>query len=152
MAGAPLSAKILSEDQIRSLLERARQARLRAYCPYSRFAVGAAVLTAGDCVFVGCNIENAAYSETICAERVALYNAVAAGQRDIVAIAVVAAGLDVPHPCGACLQVIAELAPHAQICMGTPDGVHEVALLPDLLSHPFRLRESGDDLGSGGTR
>lgn len=134
----------LSEDAVRSLIECARAARHRAYCPYSRFAVGAAVQTSDGSVFAGCNIENAAYSETICAERVALYKAVSDGGRDITALAVVAAGLTPPRPCGACLQVIAELAPRAMIYMATPDGVYQAADLAALLPHPFRLREPDD--------
>ncbi|KPV48950.1 cytidine deaminase, partial [Kouleothrix aurantiaca] len=77
------------------LVAHAREARERAYCPYSHFAVGAAVLTSSGRVFPGCNVENAAYPATICAERAALMGAYAAGERTIVAIAVVA---DTPTP------------------------------------------------------
>jgi len=126
------------------LVEAARRARLRAYCPYSEFAVGAAVLTGPPWqVTTGCNIENAAYSETVCAERVAVYNAVSAALRPIVAIAVVAAGVSPPRPCGACLQVLAELAPGADLYLATPDGSFEQMGLAELLPHPFHLRGAG---------
>ena len=78
------------EADIAALLQAARAARERAYAPYSRFAVGAAVLTASGQIFTGCNVENAAYSMCICAERTAIVSAVAAGERDIVALAVIA--------------------------------------------------------------
>ena len=150
MADESIHMARLTDDRIRNLVECARQARHRAYCPYSRFAVGAAALTTDGAIFVGCNIENAAYSETICAERVALYKAVSEGHRDVIALAVVAAGLTPPRPCGACLQVLAELAPHATIYMAAPDGLYESATLSDLLPAPFSLREPGAELTGDG--
>jgi cytidine deaminase len=90
------------------LLEAAWQARQQAYAPYSKFAVGAALLAADGRVFVGCNVENLSYSLTQCAERVAIGAAIAAGARDFLA-AVVVADTEVPiSPCGACRQVLAE--------------------------------------------
>src|SRR5579871_580328 len=102
----------LTDDE-RTLLERARAAGRVAYCPYSEFPVGAAVETEKG-VYIGCNIENASYGLAICAERVALYGAVAAGARHIQRLAVSclqAEGEAAPGsrmPCGACRQVIAE--------------------------------------------
>lgn len=123
------------------LVEAARQARLLAYCPYSEFAVGAAVQTDdGAGLYTGCNVENAAYSATVCAERVAVYKAVSDGARGIRALAVVAAGVKAPRPCGGCLQVLAELAPGCTIYLGTPDGVFETLNLTDLLPQPFLAR------------
>ncbi len=124
----------------RGLVQSATHARGLAYCPYSGFAVGAAVLTGQGRVFTGCNIENAAYSNTVCAERVALYKAVSEGCTDIVAVAVVAEGPAGPRPCGSCLQVLAELAPRAEIFLATPDGCLERTTLPELLPQPFRYR------------
>lgn len=122
------------------LVEMAAAARLRAYCPYSGYAVGAAVLAGPPwAVFAGCNIENSAYSETICAERVALAKAVSEGRRDLRAIAVVGGGPEPPTPCGACLQVLAELAPEAQVYLAVPGGSPERLHLADLLPRPFRL-------------
>ena len=104
------------------LIEHAREARERAYCPYSHFAVGAAVLTSSGRVFPGCNVENAAYPATICAERAALMGAYAAGERTIVAIAVIADTPGPVSPCGTCRQVIFELAPNATVILANTDG------------------------------
>jgi cytidine deaminase len=124
-----------------SLLAAAREAAATAYAPYSRFRVGAAVLADGR-IWRGSNVENASYGLALCAERVALFNAVSAGARAVAAVAVacVDAAPGAPPaarmPCGACRQVMAEfLAP------GTPvlvDGVGELTLA-DLLPQPFRL-------------
>jgi cytidine deaminase len=104
------------------LVNLALQAREKAYTPYSQFNVGAAVLTRSGKVFLGCNIENASFPAGICAERVAISGAYAAGERDIVAIAVVG---DTPHPitpCGICRQVILELAPDCDVLMANTAG------------------------------
>jgi cytidine deaminase len=93
------------------LIEQAREARGRAYAPYSRFAVGAALLTEQNELFLGCNIENAAYSLSNCAERTALFTAISNGKQHFQRLAVIA---DTPRPvapCGACRQVMAELCP-----------------------------------------
>lgn len=105
-----------------ALAEAARQARERAYAPYSHFPVGAAVLTVSGRIFPGCNIENAAYPVTICAERVALFNAVAAGEREILAIAVAADTEGPVSPCGSCRQVIFELAHGADVILTNLHG------------------------------
>lgn len=93
------------------LMEAAKQARERAYVPYSNFKVGAALLTKDGQVFGGCNIENAAYSVVNCAERTAIFKAWSEGASDFTAIAVVADTNRPVPPCGACRQVIAELCP-----------------------------------------
>ena len=128
----------------KQLVDEARKVRERAYAPYSRFAVGAAALTAAGQIFAGCNVENAAYPACLCAERVALTSAYAAGEREIVALAVVADSPEPVSPCGVCRQVILELAPHATILLAnmrgellqtTPDallpGGFTAAALPD---------------------
>ena len=89
------------------LIETAVQAQKRAYCPYSRYSVGAAVLTEGGRVFAGCNVENASYGLSMCAERAAIYHAVASGHDAIKAVAVVGAAA---KPCGACRQVMHEFS------------------------------------------
>ncbi len=124
-----------------TLLEQARDAAKQAYAPYSHFPVGAAVET--DCgVFTGCNIENASYGLTICAERVALWKAISEGATRIerLALSCIQAPEGAPAesrmPCGACRQVMAEfLAPEAQIEI---DGVG-VITLAELLPQPFQL-------------
>lgn len=92
---------------IERLLETAVEAQKRAYCPYSRYPVGAAVLTQDGRVFAGCNVENASYGLSMCAERVAIYHAVTSGHDAIAAVAVVGAAA---KPCGACRQVMIEFS------------------------------------------
>lgn len=126
-----------SPQQRSRLVEEALLARQRAYAPYSRYQVGAAVLTADGQIYVGCNVENAAYPATICAERVALTSAVANGQRDFVALAVATA--DGGTPCDICRQVMAELGPAMEVYLVNGQGqvVHSTtvkALLPDSFS------------------
>jgi cytidine deaminase len=125
------------------LLERAREAGANAYCPYSDFPVGAAVETERG-VFVGCNVENASYGLAICAERVALFTAVAAGAKRMTRLAVscLRPAPDSPPeermPCGACRQVIAEfMLPESEVLVDGA-GVWRVA---DLLPTAFRLAD-----------
>jgi cytidine deaminase len=120
-----------------ALAEAAISARELAYTPYSRFNVGAAVLTASGRVFRGGNIENAAYSMTVCAERVALFSAYAAGEREIVALAVVTDTDDVASPCGACRQVIFELAPRCEVLLLNLQGATRHTRPQELLPHGF---------------
>lgn len=123
------------------LIKAARRARGRSYSPYSRFPVGAAVETTDGQVFEGCNVEIASYSLTICAERVALFQAVAAGARKIktVAVSCEQGAADDPSPlmpCGACRQALAEFADDdLEVFV---DGVGRF-LLKELLPDPFRL-------------
>jgi cytidine deaminase len=107
----------LSEPIYAKLVAAARQAAARAYCPYSRFPVGAAVLTSRGEVFSGCNVENASYGLTICAERNAIYQAVTlgAGPLEIRAVAVFTPTGHPTAPCGACRQVINEFGPDAEL-------------------------------------
>lgn len=119
------------------LVAAARQARQQAYSPYSGFAVGAAVLTASGRIFPGCNIENAAYPATVCAERVALFNAYAAGEREIVALAVVADTAEPVSPCGVCRQVLLELAPRSQVVQANLQGATRITTPQELLPGGF---------------
>ena len=97
------------------LVALAQAARGKAYAPYSHYDVGAALLTASGQVFTGCNVENAAYPMTICAERTAIVKAVSEGQREFIAIAI--ATRDGGSPCGACRQVMSEFAPHLRVLL-----------------------------------
>jgi cytidine deaminase len=114
------------------LVAHARTARTRAYAPYSHYLVGAAVLTSAGEVFTGCNIENASYGLTICAERVAIANAIAAGQRDFIMLALITANGG--SPCGACRQVMVEFAPDMPVIIADELGIRQTlqarALLP----------------------
>jgi cytidine deaminase len=96
---------------LKALIEAATAARQQAYVPYSNFAVGAALLTQTGQIVTGCNIENASYGLTTCAERTVLFKAVSEGERDFRALAVVGNTLGPITPCGACRQVMAELCP-----------------------------------------
>lgn len=126
----------LSDEAARSLMERARAAAERAYVPYSRFPVGAALLTTDEMVIDGCNIENASYGLTVCAERVAIFRAVAAGYRAVRAIAVTTPRSPGGTPCGACRQVLNEFGPDEGeliVILETGDGIEQLplsALLP----------------------
>jgi cytidine deaminase len=119
------------------LLECAREARVAAYAPYSGFAVGAALQTAGGEVFRGCNVENVSYGLTVCAERVALFAAVAAGVRDFVALAVVTDAPEPATPCGACRQVLYEFAPDLQVMLANLQGRQKKVCLKELLPEAF---------------
>lgn len=125
-------------DALRDELVRlARAASRHAYCPYSSFPVGAALLTADDRVFAGCNVENASYGLTICAERSAVFQAVAGGAREIRAV-VIYTPTPVPSAlCGACRQVLNEFGPDAIVlCVCNGADVVECRLA-DLLPHAF---------------
>ncbi len=124
------------EDQ--ALIEAARQAQQRAYAPYSGYAVGAAVRTTDGRLFTGCNIENASYGLSVCAERVAVFRAVADGARSIQAVAVVTQ--DGATPCGACRQVLMEFASKPEECViwiATPDQIMARHTLSELLPNAF---------------
>lgn len=123
---------------LEQLIAAALHARQRAYAPYSHFAVGAAALTDDGRIFSGANIENASYPLTICAERVALFCAHMAAARPIVALAVVTPTPTVASPCGACRQVIFELAPQAQIILLNHDSSERRLTTPqELLPYGF---------------
>lgn len=129
---------------VATLVQAARAARERAYAPYSRFAVGAAVLTASGQVFVGCNVENAAYSMCICAERTAIACAVAAGQRDIVALAVIADTARPVSPCGACRQMMIEMNPAMRVIMANMRGEVQETTAQELLPGAFTAQDLHD--------
>jgi len=120
------------------LLDEARAAQARAYAPYSDYPVGAALETSDGRVFTGSNVENASFSVTCCAERVALFAAVSAGAREFRRI-VISAGGRTPYPCGACRQALVEFAPALPVTViGDDERVHEFTL-DQLQPHPFVL-------------
>lgn len=126
-----------AQISLETLAALAWKARENSYSPYSNFPVGAALVTETGETFVGCNIENASLSLTICAERVAVAAAVAAGFHRFTAIALAAETEDSVVPCGACRQFLAEFNPLLQIhCTGS-GGISQVFLLSELLPSPF---------------
>ena len=124
-----------------TLLQRARVAAERAYAPYSNFKVGAALLTSDGSVILGCNVENASYGMTICAERSAIAGMVVMGRRDPVAIAVVGGKSGAPcPPCGACRQVLAEFNPYMLVVLESPNKII-IMNANELLPLSFALTE-----------
>lgn len=123
------------------LIAAAEEVRRRAYAPYSGYAVGAALLAKNaqgeEVVFSGCNVENASYGATRCAEQSAVLAAVSAGVRDFEAIAVVAGGSEPPAPCGLCRQILSEFAPRLRVIMAHVDGRRRTARLDELFPQPF---------------
>ena len=109
----------------------------KAYVPYSKFPVGAALLSADGRVFTGCNVENAAYGSAICAERTALVKAISEGAREFVSLAVVGKSEDYCWPCGSCRQMLREFAPHLEIVVGNSKKELVVTTLAELLPHSF---------------
>ncbi|MGH7272458.1 MAG: cytidine deaminase [Polyangiaceae bacterium] len=123
----------------------AQTARSRAYAPYSRYRVGAALLTRRGAIYSGCNVENATYGATLCAERAAVAAMIAAGDRAPIACAIVTAGPRPGTPCGICRQVLAEFARDMKILAVAEDARGRVlarksARLSDLLPQAFRMR------------
>lgn len=136
----------MTKEQISLLIQKAKKAREQSYSPYSRFSVGAALLCADGSVYTGANIENAAYSPTVCAERVALFSAVHDGHRNFTAIAIVggASGEAIDAfctPCGVCRQVISEFCSDGFLVILTDGKQTRVHTLDELLPYRFRLTE-----------
>lgn len=125
-----------------ALKAAALSAQGRAYVPYSRYQVGAALLTATGEIVTGCNVENATYGATCCAERTAVFSAVAAGHTSFRAIAVATNGAEAGTPCGICRQVLAEFSVDGalDILCFTPEGGEARYTLAELLPHAFALK------------
>lgn len=119
------------------LIKRANIARINAYAPYSHFQVGASVLTKSGAIFEGCNVENASFGATICAERVAIGNAVSSGQNEIMAVLIVTSGEKICPPCGLCRQVIAEFNENCKIFLANTEKIVQTYTLADLYPHIF---------------
>ena len=119
------------------VVAKALEMRGFAYAPYSRFRVGAALECEDGSVYTGCNVENAAYGSSICAERTALVKAVSQGKRRFVRIAVAGDSEDFCWPCGACRQMLREFGTDLQVLVANRDGAFEVHTLSQLLPHSF---------------
>jgi cytidine deaminase len=120
-----------------TLIERARAASDRAYCPYSQFRVGAALLTTSDEIYTGCNVENASYGLTICAERSCVFRMVAEGEQEIHTLVIYTPTPTPAAPCGACRQVINEFGPESRIVCVCDSADRIDATLNELLPRTF---------------
>jgi cytidine deaminase len=129
----------LSED-LQSLIEAAKEARLQSVAPFSNFLVGAAVTTDSGKVYTGCNVESASYGLTVCAERVAIWKALSEGERQFTSLAVVADTETLTPPCGTCRQIIWEFARGATIVFANLNGQTEEFHIADLLPRAFDAR------------
>src|SRR2546423_6593910 len=127
---------MVNNKEIIELIQRAASARMAAYAPYSKFTVGAAVRTKSGKIFSGCNVENVSFGLTICAERSAVAAAIAAGEKDLVAIGIVTNSKKPALPCGACRQVLAEFNPEMKVVAATTTNKTEEFGLADLLPKP----------------
>lgn len=121
------------------LIEMAVESMKKAYSPYSGFRVGAVVVTKSGKIFTGCNIENSSYGLTICAERVAIFSAIASGERDIEKLVVVADTPEPVSPCGACRQVMSEFGDF-EVILANFQGKHTITKVSALLPYAFKLK------------
>ena len=120
-----------------NLIKMATAARENAYAPYSNFKVGAALAASSGKVYTGCNVENATYGLTVCAERVALWKAISEGERKFDAVAVVTESDPPATPCGACRQLLWEFGGDIEVILANTRGHRESHRLADLFPHPF---------------
>ena len=123
----------------RDLLRLAQDASTKAYAPYSHFPVGAALECEDGTVFLGCNVENAAYGDTICAERTAVVKAVSEGYTKFKRIAIYGKTQNYCMPCGSCRQVLSEFSPDMEVLAAKEDGAYVSYPLNKLLAHTFKL-------------
>jgi cytidine deaminase len=121
----------------KQLIEAAQKAKEHSYSPHSKFRVGAAIITQSGKIYTGCNIENSSFSLTICAERTAIFKAVSEGQRKFAAIAIVTDLKDPIPPCGACRQVLMDMAGDIDVIIAGNKGDNIVSKLSKLLPMPF---------------
>jgi cytidine deaminase len=126
----------MTED-LQRLIEKAKDAREKAFAPFSNFFVGAALLSKNGEIFTGCNIENASYGLTMCAERVAIFKAISEGTTEFLSLAVVGDTEDLTPPCGACRQIIWEFCGDIPLVMANLGGKVETVRMKDLLPQAF---------------
>jgi cytidine deaminase len=124
------------------LIKIAQNAMTFAYTPYSNFQVGAALLTDDDEVFTGCNIENATFGATNCAERTAIFKAISEGKTKFKKIAVVSTSGDLTFPCGICRQVLAEFMPEGEVILADLEHTIKIFQVEELLPHRFILNDN----------
>jgi len=136
-----MSSEKKSREKYVKLLEVAKKASLKAYAPYSNFKVGASILSKDGTSISGCNVENASFGLSNCAERTAVFKAISKGITDFEAIAIYADSKEHITPCGACRQVLAEFNPKMVIICGSNDGTYILKSLDELLPHAFGRKE-----------
>ena len=128
--------------KIKKLFLAAAEAKEKAYAPYSKFFVGAAVLSSSGKIYPGCNVENISYGLTICAERNAIFKMVSAGEREIAAVLVYGSTEEILPPCGACRQVIAEFSlPDTAVYMCSKTGEYKKVTVSELLPYTLSFHE-----------
>ncbi|XP_053171439.1 cytidine deaminase-like [Scomber japonicus] len=136
----------ISLETVKKLIEQSQQAKERAYCPYSKFRVGAALLTLDNHVFAGCNVENACYNLGICAERNAISKAVSEGHTSFKAIAIASDLNDqFISPCGGCRQFMREFGSHWEVYLSKPDGSYQKMTVSELLPISFGPEDLSKD-------
>lgn len=129
------------EIDYKLLMDTAKEAAKKSYSPFSKFAVGAGVLTANGKVYGGCNVENSSFGMTICAERCAIFKAVSDGEREILAVAIYSPNEDDCYPCGACRQVMYEFQGEKEIEIITEEkGELNVKKMSDFLPFGFKIQ------------
>ena len=128
---------VLENEEVQELVKWAQEVYLQAYVPYSHYPVGAAVLFSSGKIYCGCNVENASYGLTVCAERNAIFQAVAQGERDLKGIAIAVPTDAFPSPCGACRQVIREFAVDCPVILINGSGQTRMTSLKKLLPDSF---------------
>ena len=134
------SLKNASHKKIaKELIRQAKRALQNAYAPYSKISVGAALYCSNGNIYTGCNIENASYSLTMCAERIALYKAISAGEKNFLLLLLYSPQVDFILPCGSCLQVLSEFAPEIVIATMNQKKEFRFHFLKKLLTKPFNL-------------
>ena len=128
------------EIDFKNLMDKAKDASQKSYSPFSRFAVGAAVMCTSGKIYSGCNIENSSFGLTICAERCAIFKAISEGEREILAVAIYSPNSDSCYPCGACRQVMFEFQGDKEISVVTENfGELEIKKLSYFLPCGFRI-------------
>lgn len=135
--GAGLEKGIIGQELIQEVIDQAKAAYKQAYVPYSNYPVGSAALFSSGRIYAGCNVENASYGLTICAERNAIFQAAARGERELKGIAIAVPSDDFPSPCGACRQVIREFAVDCPVLLINGQGMMRKTSLKELLPDAF---------------
>lgn len=129
------------EKEIQELIQSAKTAADKAYAPYSKFKVGAALLTATGKIFSGCNVENSAYGLSICAEQVAVVKAVSSGEAKFKILVIFTPTEGLTPPCGACRQILAEFNPRIEVILVNKKGEMKALNMNKLLAEPFSLKK-----------